>query len=63
METAKQKVTDVTINDVTLISVNSTVANLAADGSYNSSTNKLATQDTVKNYIDEAVLLVINGEY
>ena len=44
------KVDDVQVNGTTIVS--NKVANLAVDGTYNASTNKVASQDTVKNAID-----------
>lgn len=44
------KVDDVQVNGTTIV-VNK-AANLAVDGTYNASTNKIASQDTVKNAID-----------
>lgn len=44
------KVDDVKINDGSIVS--NKIANIAVDGTYNASTNKIASQDTVKNAID-----------
>jgi len=44
------KVDDVQVNGTTI--VDNKVANIAVDGTYNASTNKIASQDTVKNAID-----------
>lgn len=44
------KVDDVKINDGSIVS--NKIANIAVDGTYNASTNKIASHDTVKNAID-----------
>lgn len=50
VDTEAGKVDDVQVNGTTIVS--DKVANLAVDGTYNASTNKVASQDTVKSAID-----------